>query len=218
MNRRGEYGFRSRSICARDDGWVFLVGADAGVKPSDAERAINQLDTEMEAIVDATYRAMDVDPKVLRRPTTADEGWMQRVRDAKAKAMKSPLWSFWETTISPKYEDWKMRSVLFRKQQVTGDAGITPPMTWADYALWLARIQQLRSDVKSKGIKLETPDLVDLSKGEEASSPDRGKILKWGAIGAIALGGIVALVALASSTKAERAPYERYRYGYRFAR
>lgn len=206
MNQRGEYGCGPRS-CGTRDGWaVGIVGATPLFQP---EAAVDQLDGEMEAITDATYWSMGVDPKVLRHPAAPDETWIQRVREAKAAAMKSPLWSFWETTVSPKYDDWKASHDAFRTK---------PLASWDDYTRWLSRVQQLRADVKAKGIKLDTPDLIDLSKGGEAPSVDRDKILKWGAIGALAVGGVIALVALASSTKQAREPYERYRYGYRLAR
>lgn len=209
MNQRGEYGSRPRDLCVRD-GWPGgFIGA-APIQP-DSDRAVEQLDAEMEAIIDATYRSMGVDPKTIRQPSTPDEGWLQRVRAAKAKASQSPLWPFWETTVSPKYDDWKATRTAFRT---------TPMTSWDDYTRWFGRVNQLRADVKAKGIKLETPDLVDLSKGKETPSDpsDRSKLLKWGAIGALGVGGVVALIALASSTKTERAPYERYRYGYRLAR
>lgn len=211
MNQRGEYGHDPHRLCAARD-WMTAVGA-APWQAGDADRAVNQLDAEMEAIIDATYRSMGVDPAALRRPPEADAAWMQRVRAAKSKAMQSPLWSYWETTVSPKYDDWKRARETFR----------TKPMTsWDDYVLWLPRVRHLHADVKVKGIKLDTPELVDLSKdiagkGGEASSIDRSKLLKWGAIGALAIGGVAALAALASSTKSAREPYERYRYGY-FAR
>lgn len=200
MNQRGEYG------CGPRKGWMIALVGAAPFQAGDVDRAVAQLDAEMEAIVDATYRSMGVDPTMLRRPVDADAAWIQRVREAKAKAMQSPLWSFWDITVSPKYEDWK--------------ASRTKPLTsWDDYALWLARVRQLRADVKTKGIKLDTSELIDLSKGSEQSpSIDRSKLLKWGAIGALAIGGVAALVALASSTKTEREPYDRYRYGYRLAR
>ena len=210
MNQRGEYG---GPRCGARDCWIIAVGA-APWQAGDAVRAIDQLDAEMEAIINATYRSMGVDPAALRRPADPDAAWMQRVREAKVKAMQSPLWSYWETTVSPKYDDWKHARETFRAK---------PPTSWDDYVLWLSRVRHLHADVKAKGIKLDTPELVDLSKdsagkGGEASSFDRSKLLKWGAIGALAIGGVAALVALGSSTKAEREPHARYCYGDCFAR
>lgn len=213
MNQRGEYG-GPRGICG-DHAWAFAAVGAAPFQPRDAEQAVEQLDAEMEAIINATYRSMGVDPAALRRPVIPDAAWMQRVRDAKAKAMQSPLWSFWEATVSPKYDDWKASRETLRTKPLT---------SWDDYVLWLSRVRHLRADVKAKGVKLDTPELGDLSKGGEApaleasAAFDRSKLLKWGAIGAAGVIGVIALVALSSSTKEAREPYERYRYGYRFAR
>ncbi len=217
MNQRGEYGLASRGICGDHVRARAVVGA-APFQAGDAERAVEQLDAEMEAIVNATYRSMNVDPTTLRRPAAPDEAWMQRVRDAKVKAMQSPLWSFWEATASPKYDDWKASRETFRTK---------PLVAWGEYVVWLSRVRHLRAGVKAKGVKLDTPELIDLSKSNEAApagdaptagNSDREKILKWGAIGAAGLLGVIALVALSSSTKEAREPYDRYRYGYRLAR
>lgn len=118
-----------------------------------------------------------------------------------------PLWSYWEASISPKYDDWRATRTTF----------LSHPMPAEEYDRWLGRVAQLRSDVKAKGVKLETPDPVSLTQPPAVPS-DTSKLLKWGAIGVLAIGGVALLASLASSTKAARAPYERYRYGYLAAR
>jgi hypothetical protein len=200
MNQRGVYGQSAwRHNGQSDRGWCTYLGAD----PSDADRAFIQIDVEMEAIVDAIYRAMGVDPATLRKPTIADAAWQQRVLAAKTKAQQSPLWSFWESSVSPKYEDWRSVRVTF----------LTSPMPLVEYDRWFDRVKQLHAEVKAEGINLKTPDPVSLSR-LAGGGMDSSKIVKWAAIGGAAILGVVAVVALSSSTKQARAPYERYRYGY----
>lgn len=206
MNRRGEYGGAGALGGRRT--WFIPIGAE----PFDADRALKQIDAEMDAIVDALYRSMGADPKVLRRPAVADDLWMQRVRAAKAKAQQSPLWAYWESNVEPKYTDWRSARQTFA----------TKAMTPEDYTVWLDRVKSVRSNLAVKGVKLDTPDPVSLSQTGPSQAPsqspfanlDSKKLWKWGAIGALAIGGLVAISALASSTKKARAPYERYRYGY----
>lgn len=197
----------------RTDAWISVrpprvatIGAQ--LPAADATRALQQIDAEMESIVDAIYRTMGVDPAMIRRPAIADDAWMQRVRAAKAKAQQSPLWSYWESSVSPKYDDWQAaRKGLLAKS-----------MTSEDYDLWVGHVKQLRADVMAKGIKLDVAQPIFMPSVEPVPSMDTQKILKWGAIGALAIGGVAVLASLASSTKQERAPYERYRYGYLLTR
>ncbi len=183
MNQRGQYGtapqrhdrYGGRSLRA-------TVGSQPPWTPEVADQAFRQIDAEMEAIVDATYRAMGVDPAAIRKPIVADAAWTDRVRAATAKAKQNPLWPYWESSVSPKYGDWHAQ----------GKSAIN---SWEDYDRWLARVVALRADAKAKGIKIETPDPVSL-----LSAGDGGSIGKWGAIGALAIGAVVAGVALAASS------------------
>ena len=136
----------------------------------------------MESIVDAAYRAMGVDPASVRKPAVVDAAWTDRVRAAAAKAKQSPLWTYWESSLSPKYDDWHAH----------GKSSIT---SWDDYDRWLGRVIALRAEAKAKGIKIDTPELVSLAQTADGG----GSSKKWGVIGAIALGGIVTVAALASS-------------------
>ena len=85
MNQRGEYG--ARQLRGRSSyGRRAVIGAQA----FDADAAFRQIDSEMQAIVDASYRAMGVDPAIIRKPVVADAAWNERVRAAAAKAKQSP--------------------------------------------------------------------------------------------------------------------------------
>jgi len=196
---RGVYGHPTASRSGRR---CYSVGAQPGTA-FDAARAVKQIDAEMETIIDALYRAMGVDPAAVRRPASPDEAWMARARAAKAKAQQSPLWSYFDDSISPKYGDWGKVSEGFQGK----------PMTPEDYDRWLARVTQLRADVRSKGIKLKSPDPVNLFQGPAAVG-DAGKVVKWTAIGALVIGGVVAISALASSSRRTSAPRASGPYGY----
>lgn len=169
MNQRGEYGPRRGGA-----GWQ--ARAHVGAEPLDAVRALQQIDAEMEAIVDAMYRAMGVG------------AWQPRVL-ARAKAKQSPLWPYWESSVSPKYADWRMTQAGFASR----------PMSAEEYDRWFGRVAQLRADVRDKGVTLKTPDLVHLTRSQAPGTP--GKLLKWGAIGALAIGGVALLASLASATR-----------------
>lgn len=186
MNQRGQYGgargndrYRGRYSAPRA-----TVGAQP-FRPEDADAAFRQIDGEMDVIVDATYRAMGVDPASIRKPVVADAAWSDRVRGAAAKAKQSPLWAYWESSVSPKYDDW----------QAHGKTSIT---SWEDYDRWLSRVMGLRAEAKAKGIKIETPELRSLS--APSGGGESGGGMKWGTIGVIAVGGVVAVAALVAST------------------
>lgn len=188
MNQRGQYGrsFGPSKRCGdrgaygpRRLGSRAAIGAQP-FRSEDADAAFRQISSEMESIVDATYRAMGVDPAAIRNPAVADDAWSARVRAATAKAKQSPLWSYWESSVSPKYDDWHAQ----------GKAAIA---SWEDYERWLGRVTALRAEAQSKGIKLETPDPVSLEQ------PSAGGFPRWAMIGAVAVGGVVAVAALASS-------------------
>ena len=232
MNGRGQYG-TSGHVNGQQRGSYgrVTVGLKIFHTPGDSDRAVRQIDTEMNAIVDAVYRAMGADPS-LRRKYTLDEAaklsseerdaWKAAVLASKNQAVQSPLWSFFESAISPAYDEW----MKFRGEHEFYNLFTS----WEEYENWLARARQLRETATAKGVRLETPDPVDLSKtlpgailetaggaakkaGEAAL--DVFKIAKWGAIGALAIGGIFALTSLVSTVRKGREPASYYTGLYR---
>ncbi|HSX23076.1 MAG TPA: hypothetical protein VLE97_09905, partial [Gaiellaceae bacterium] len=194
-NQRGEYG--SAAHPSWRPVWVPRVGEDPAF---DAPRALDHVSSEMEAVTDEIYRAMGVDPATIRRPAVADEAWMQRVRAAQAKAKQSPLWTFWESSASPKYDDWQAARKGFASR----------PMARADYDRWLGRVNELREEARGKGVKLAAGPVRDVFTAAPlapTSPSEEGKrsLWKWAAIGGAAILGVVAASSLASSTKDERA-------------
>lgn len=217
-------------------GSTFVAGTHVGLKifntPDDTDIAVRQIDSQMNAIMDAMYRAMGADPSVRTAPFTWDEiakidrkdprwedlsKWKERVLAAKAIATKSPLWTFFDSNISPTYGEWQE----FRRSDKF--------MTWfrsvETYEKWLERVRKLRKEVQAKGIRLETADPVDFTKtlpgtiidtaGEAAKKAgeaawDIFKIMKWGAIGALGIGALVALSSLVSNLRKGKDPAEKY--------
>jgi hypothetical protein len=202
----------------------------------DSERATRSIDVEMNAIVDAMYRAMGVDPSILRQKFTIEQvaetqkkgklrglrkpgdpvwkepesqreinEWKDRVQAARAKAEQSPLWSFYISAIAPHYDDW----MKFRT-----DEKFDLFTSWEEYEKWLERVRQLRATVKEKGIRIETPDPLDLTKTLPAELAEGalefGKILKWGVIGVLGIGAVVALSSVVSNLRSGKDPAEKY--------
>lgn len=156
-----------------------------GAQPFDPEVALRQIDAAMEAIVDATYRAMGVDPGAVRKPAVVDMAWTERVKAAVAKAKLSPLWGYWESSVSPKFDDWQAVRKGFSSK----------PMSPEEHGRWLGRVDALRAEAQSKGIKIEMPDLAILT---QTSAVEGNKIGSVGMLGLIAAGGVVVGVLVTS--------------------
>lgn len=237
MNERGQYGhgggrdsYGTVVSSPRSASWVGLKLVHT---PGDSERAVRQIDIEINAIIDAMYRAMGVDPSNLRGPKTLTtrewldyiknaprseiEAWKDRVLAAKDKAVQSPLWSFWESAISPVYQDWQ--------HFVQQEDYYRLFTTWEEYERWLERVRQLRKLVESKGVKVDTSEPQDLGKtlpGEAVEALGRGakkagetaldlvNTLKWVAIGAVGVTAVVVLSSVASNLRSGRDPAEKY--------
>jgi hypothetical protein len=227
---RGDYSTRSAGYCAPSE-WS-IGSTQVGLKlfhtDGDSERAVEQINTEMDAIVDATYRAMGVDPSQIRKSTrTVAEyakwahdfarqsreernAFLLRVADAKDKAKKSPLWTFWSDAISPTYDEW----LRFREKNNYWSLFTS----WEEYDHWLDRARQLRATAEAKGIHIDSPAPLDLTttlpgdifKAGGETFKEMGKILKWGVIGALGIGAVVALSSVASKLRSGKDPSETY--------
>jgi hypothetical protein len=210
LSERGTYGnWKYRGSPTHLDA---RVGLKLYHTLGDSDRATAQIDTEMNAIVDAIYRAMGVDPSIIRRKLTLEEmtkmskedinAWKDHVLAAKAKAVQSPFWGFWDAAVSPIYAEW---------MQFRGDQKYYNLFTsWEEYEKWLDRAKQLREAVKARGIRIETPDPMDLTKTLPGALLDKtgeavmefGKIAKWAVIGLLGIGGVVAITYAARGAKA----------------
>jgi len=217
VNERGQYG-DAGSRGGR--GTRAIVGLKLIHTPGDSDRAVRQIDTEMNAIVDAMYRAMDVDPTSLRKPFTLDQAakmstedratalnpWKDRVLAAKATAMQSPLWAFFDSAVSPAYDDW---------MKFLWDHEFYSVFTsWEEYEKWLERARQLRATVTGRGVRIETPEPTDLTRSLgadiEAGIGDVWKFAKYAAYGLLGIGAVVALTSVAQNLRSGKDPGEKY--------
>ena len=215
----------------------------------DRDSLVKQLDTEWNAIVDSSYRAMGLDPKIRagtlddlfhgaldedrvrrdlrggpgltgplpleaifggrKQDVAATDKFKDQVISDAEKARQSPLWSVWSISISPAYEEWKS----FKREQGRSWYD-TLSTNWEDYERWFDRLMQMRSVAKENGIKLLTPDPVKPSKTLWEKAGERFeeifKIAKWGVIGALGIGALVALSSVASNLRSGKDPGEKY--------
>lgn len=243
VNTRGQYGngqSRTHGTPRERVGVTLFHGF------GDRDSLVKQIDTEWNAIVDSTYRAMGVDPKIrtvtkddlfhgaldedlvrrarpgLTGPVPLEEIFAGPKRDVAAiaefkdqalsaaqKARQSPLWPVWSTSISPAYEEWKS----FKADQARSWYD-TLSTNWEEYERWFDRLMQIRSVAKESGIQLLTPDPVKPSKTlwekAEESASEIFKIAKWGVIGALGIGALVALTSVVSNLRSGKDPGEKY--------
>ena len=186
-----------------------IVGLKLFHTVGDSERAVDQIDTEMNAIVDAMYRIMGVDPGIRRTDASPEfatltreekDAWKLRALDAIEKAKQSPWWSFWEQAVSPVFEEWQR----FR----WGQKFYNVFTSWEEYERWLERAKQLRASLQSKGVPLHSLEPMDLSKtlpgvivdaaGDAArkaaeAAAEAGKIAKYALYAALGLGSLFGL-------------------------
>jgi len=219
MNDRGQYGKQSQHAPIYPRRVHFgtpYVGIKLIHTPGDSDRAVRQIDTEMNAIIDAMYRAMGVNPSLVRDPSipfgeakdAADREkvstWREQVLEAKAIASQSPLWPFFDSAVSPTYTSWL---------QFKWDHQFYNVFTsWEEYEKWLERAKQLRAAVIDRGVNIDTPEPVDLTKTLPGQAIDATgealketfKILKWAAIGALGIGGLFAVGTIASKFTKDR--------------
>lgn len=221
--------FGATSVGATVIGSVPHVGLTLFHTPGDSDRATREIDTQLNALFDDVYRAMGVDRGDLKSPFSLKESeriiyrgsdqekeqlatWMDKVKAARAKARQSPHWAFWDSTVSPLQEEWQR----FRGEQEYFFLNLFT--AWEEYERWLNRIKQIRAEMKSRGIQLVSPDPIDLTKsiperaveGAADVFKDVTKILKWGLIGALGIGSLVALTSVVSNVRKSRDPAERY--------
>lgn len=204
---RGRYVATARGRYA---GGRVIVGFKPFHTMGDSDRATRQIDTEMNAIVDAVYLAMGVIPSGLRRTfaTQADynadktspaeyKAWADRVLAAKAIASASPLWSFFQSAVSPIYDEW----MKFRGENEYYNLFTS----FEEYTNWLERARQLRRTVEAKGIGVETPRPLDLSTTFLGDVADKAgaaiqtmaDIVKYALYAALGLGGAFVLTQIA---------------------
>ena len=206
---RGQYGtswcgFGRR--CGRAS-----VGLELFHTVGDRDRAVEQINTDLNMLVAEVYRAMGVDSSVFDLAALSKDpvGYSRRAAAARAAMTKSPVYPLWRDVVSPVLSEWNH----FYHDQSSWREWLT---SWDEYEHWKDRLKRLRETV-SKQVQLMSPEPVDLARtiwgqaGEAASEAalkveagvgDAWKIVKYGVIGALVIGGVVALTYAARGPKA----------------
>jgi hypothetical protein len=213
-----------RASTARGRASRLVVGIKLFHTPGDSERAVRAIDSEIHSLVDAVYAAMGVDRSSLYwgasdtildsdllrewRTLSSDEKdkIIARIDAAKIKAQQSPYWGFFQAVVSPVFADW----ITFRQSEQFYDLWTS----WEEYEKWLERARQLRAAVRDKGIHVESPEPVDLTKtlGGEAidkltkATTDLWTLAKVAIYGALAIGGIVVVGSVTQSLRTGKDP------------
>jgi hypothetical protein len=154
-----------------------------------------------------------------------DAGSAERVK-------KNPLWySWWKGSAAPFFKDWNK----FHAEQVReGDNSLLAQYiaygerfstAWSTYQDWAQRLEGIRAGALAVGLRLTTPEPEHLptslpedvihavKKGASAVATGVGdvwSIAKWGVIGALAIGGVIALSSVASNLRSGHDPAEKY--------
>jgi hypothetical protein len=197
----------------------------------DSERAVGQLDTTMHGLLTDMYLGLGVDladllgrvipreipfGQVWLQPVDPDStiGWHGALRAIREHAKKSPYWDFFNAVFSPVYQDWQK----FHEDQTRPGGWSVLFTTWEEYEKWLERVRQLRKEMIAAGLRVQTPEPADLSETLGASAlrklgsgaEEIFKILKWGLVGVLAIGGVVVLSGVVQNLRSGTDPTDKY--------
>jgi hypothetical protein len=144
---------------------------------------------------------------------------------------------FWDTVASPVFNAWRdFKAERSAENWTHGGSYIAYGeqfrTDWSEYEKWYDRLTDLRSRAQQIGIPLNTPEPKKLeqtiwAKAEEVASDlyeaakrtakgaakgagEAWDIAKYGVIGALVIGGIVALSSVATNVRKGRDPAERW--------
>lgn len=238
MNQRGQYGAATHSNgrgsygCVRVAGILFhTVG--------DRDALLEQTNTGWNRLARELISRMGVDPTLLvvdHSAMAADpSGYSRRTGAALAKLQQSPLYPFWRDVVTPEYD-------AFNKFYANQSSWEEFKTDYSTYENWAARLESMRGAVnkrlaEEKAAPLAGPTAVPLpktimEKGGEAieetgklvkrgaegtgeALSDITKVLKYGMIGVLVIGGAVVVSSLASTMKKGKDPIEHYAGLYR---
>ncbi len=228
MNERGHYGARAPRVSNERGRYGSpRIGISLFHTVGDRDRAVEQMNTEFNVLVNELFREMGVsdypsidygkmaDPKYF-----AD--WRAKVDAADTKMKASPLYPLWHDVVSPMLTEWRN----FYHEQSSWEEWKT---AWETYENWDTRIKALRdkveAEIKRHGGQVLAPGSGDLpetiwqeaggavSRGGGAIAHGAGEvldILKYGLIAVLGIGAVVAVSSVASNLKKGRDPVEPY--------
>lgn len=226
MNDRGQYG--SRASAWRPSNGRAVIGVTLFHGASDRDTAAAEIDAQLHAIAAAVITAAGGDPSVLPRSRSEQADllsvdWKNRVRVSRRMMERSPLLPLWDDLVSPVFTEWKE---FYHERRNWYDLSTKWFTAWEDYVRWGNRINSLRDQVEAKGVQIQLAPMKQFhksvqEKAEEAAGDikeglgDLFGILKYGLIGVLALGGVVAISSVVSNVRKGRDPVEPYAGLYR---
>jgi len=226
MNERGQYGTRRTAV--RNPFAAAHVGGILFHTVGDRDALVEQVNTGFSILVRELIAKMGADPKDLVPDAVAmtrdPVGYTKRLKAALDALQKSPLYPFWRDVVSPEYDAWNK----FHAEQSSWEEWKTD---YSTYENWVERLEAMRKTVNKRLAELNAspltgPQVVSLPKtvmekgGEAVEAAAKGaagavgdvwSIVKWGVIGALVIGGVVALSSVAANLKKGRDPIESYR-------
>lgn len=236
-NERGHYGrhvvLSAGPRCCDDRGRGYYarhayVGGILFHTVGDRDALVEQVNTGFTTLVNELISKMGGNPRDLVPDMAAmardPVGYTKRTKASLATIQKSPLYPFWRDVVTPEYNAWNK----FWAEQSSWEEWKTD---YSTYENWVARLESMRDTVNKKLSEqnvapLEGPRVVSLPKtvmekgGEAVEKAAKGvaglfgdtwSIVKWGAIGALVIGGVVVVSSAASKLKKGHdpaAPYE----------
>ena len=210
------------------------VGQLGGFTHSRAEfeAALEKIMTDFATLVNEVLTRMGGDPadfawnegkaaEMARDPA----GYAAKLQRADATIRKSPLFTFYNTYLKPLYSSWLefYRDPMTLLDALSGGL-FSVGLAWDKMVQWQNRLRDARAATdkmlaKTGQTALESPDPTPLptsiversaagveeaAKGVTGAFGDIGTVLKWVVIGALGVGGAVAVSSLASRLKKGR--------------
>lgn len=204
-----------------------MVGITLFHTVGDRDRAVEQMNTEFNTLMNELYREMGVadlealDPTKMSDPKYVAD-FKRKADAAVAKMQASPLYALYHDVVSPFRDEWK----AFYHDQSSWEEFKT---SWETYENWDKRHKALRArvedEIKHRGGQVLAPVPGDLpetvwqeaggaaSKGAGAIARGAGDVLsvvKYGVIAVIGIGAVVAVSSVVSNMKKGRDPVEHY--------
>lgn len=199
---RGYYGAHAMG------GGRAIVGVTLFHDITDRDTAAAQIDTQVQAIASAVVRAAGGDPSLIHSVSEEwwrsgiPSDWRDKVYTARRAMEKSPLLPLWDDAVSPTLNEWNEFFGDRRKWHQVVKAGFT---SWEDYTSWAKRVNALRDQVEAAGVHVPIPRLQEFAKSITETAEEKlgevWKIAKYGLIGALAIGGVVALSSAAANLR-----------------
>ena len=137
---------------------------------------------------------------------------------------------WWKSYASPIFAQWQR----FKVDQIGGDRTVADDYisfaerfktNWDVYEDWKKKLDALRAEAKNRGFEVDAPKPTDLPTSVWADAADVVEsgvkkvasgvgdvwgIVKWGVIGALGIGAVVALSSVASNLRSGKDPGEKY--------